>query len=73
MGGQTKTVKIDYFTKNLSFPMFFEITTSNFQKMFLAIFRKFCQKELKIKTLYKNRQKNCFFCFFDIKFLFLFF
>ena len=42
---QTKTAKIDYFTKNLSSPTFFEITTSNFQKMFLDIFRKFLQKE----------------------------
>ena len=27
---QTKTGKKDYFTKNLSFPTFFDITTSNF-------------------------------------------
>ena len=27
---QTKTPKVDYFTKNLSPPTFFEITTSNF-------------------------------------------
>ena len=27
---QTKTAKIDYFTKNLSSPTFFEITTSKF-------------------------------------------
>ena len=27
---QTKTAKIDYFTKNLSPPRFFEINTSNF-------------------------------------------
>ena len=32
---QTKTAKIDYFTKNLSPPTFFEINTSNFQEMFL--------------------------------------
>ena len=32
---QTKTAKIDYFTENLSSPSFFEITTSNFQEMFL--------------------------------------
>ena len=31
---QTKTAKIGYFTKNLSSPMFFEITTSNFQEIF---------------------------------------
>ena len=31
---QTKTAKIDYFTKNLSSTTFFEITTSNFQEMF---------------------------------------
>ena len=41
---QIKSAKIDYFTKNLS-STFFEITTSNFQEMFLDIFRKFCQKE----------------------------
>ena len=27
---QTKSAKIDYFTKNLSPPRFFEISTSNF-------------------------------------------
>ena len=44
---QTKTAKIDYFTKNLSPPRFFQINTSNFQEMFLDIFKKFCLKELK--------------------------
>ena len=52
---QTKTAKIDYFTKNLSSPTFFDITTSNFQEVFLDIFRKFCRKKflknLKIKIL----------------------
>ena len=28
---QTKTAKIDYFSKNLSPPTFFQINTSNFQ------------------------------------------
>ena len=45
MGGTKKTAKKDYFTKNLSSLMIFEINTSNFQEMFLAIFRKFCLKE----------------------------
>ena len=36
---QTKTAKIDYFTKNLSHPRFFELETSNFQEMFLYIFK----------------------------------
>ena len=35
---QTKTAKIDYYTKNLSPPLFFEINTSNFQEMFHDIF-----------------------------------
>ena len=42
---KTKTAKIDYFTKNLSSSTLFEITTSNFQEMFLDIFIKFCRKE----------------------------
>ena len=41
---QSKTTKIDNFTKNLSPPRFFEIDTSNFQEMLLDIFKKFCQK-----------------------------
>ena len=45
METQTKTAKIDYFTKNLFPPMLFEINTSNFQEMFLDIFKKFCWKE----------------------------
>ena len=44
---QTKTAKKDYFTKILSSPRFFEINTSNFQEMFLDIFRKFCRKRFK--------------------------
>ena len=49
--------------------MFFEITTSKFQEVFLDIFRKFGQKELKkIITIYIK--KKIFFCFFVIKFLF---
>ena len=35
---QTKTAKIDYFTKNLSPPRIFEVNTSYFQEMFLDIF-----------------------------------
>ena len=46
---QTTTAKIDFFTKNLSSPTFFEINTSNFQEMFLNIFKKFCRKKLKKK------------------------
>ena len=38
MGGQTKTAKIGYFSKNLS-PTFFEINTSKFQEMFFDIFK----------------------------------
>ena len=38
---QTKTAKIDYFTKNLSSPMFFETNTSKFQEMFLDIFKNY--------------------------------
>ena len=38
---KTKTEKINCFTKNLSPPMFFEIKTSNFQEMFLDIYKKF--------------------------------
>ena len=41
---QTKTAKKDYFTKIISPPRFFEINTSNFQEMFLDIFKKICQK-----------------------------
>ena len=46
---KTKTVKKDYFTKILSPPRFFEINTSNFQEMFLDIFKKFCQRGIKKK------------------------
>ena len=56
----TKTAKIDYYTKNLSSPTFFEITTSKFQEVFLEIFRKFHQKEFqqnyKIKILLTNKK-----------------
>ena len=41
---QTKTAKKDYFTKILS-PRFFEINTSNFQEMFLDIFKKSVERE----------------------------
>ena len=59
----TKTATLDYFNKNLSSPRFFEINTSNFQEMFLDIFKKFCQKELK-KIIIKINKKNVFFMFF---------
>ena len=42
---QTKTAKKDYFTKILSSPRFFELETSNSQRMFLDIFKKFCHKQ----------------------------
>ena len=42
---ETKIVKKDYFTKNLSPLTFFKINTSNFQEMFLNIFRKFCLRD----------------------------
>ena len=44
---QTKTAKIDYFTKNLPPPTFFEITTSNFEETFLAIFKNSVGTEFK--------------------------
>ena len=47
MGGANKTAKIDYFTKNISPPRFFEINTSNFQEIYLAFFRKNFLKEFK--------------------------
>ena len=39
MEAQTKTSKKDNFTKSLFPPTFFEITSSNFQEMFLAILK----------------------------------
>ena len=42
---QTKTAKKNYFTKILSPPRFFEINTSNFQEMFLDIFKN-CVKKI---------------------------
>ena len=45
---QTKTTKKGYFIKNLSFPTFLEINTSNFQEIFLAILRKFSWKKFLI-------------------------
>ena len=42
---KTETVKKDYFTRNLSSPMFFEINTSMFQEVFLDILKKLCRKE----------------------------
>ena len=44
---QTKTAKKNYFTKILSPPRFFEINTSNFQEMFLDIFKKSVGREFK--------------------------
>ena len=43
--------------------MFLEMTASNFQKILLAIFRKFCQKEFS-KCCKKHFLKTLFFCFF---------
>ena len=62
MGGQTKTAKKDYFFKILSPPRFFEINTSNFQKMFLDILK---------KIAIKNKKKNYFLFIFYIIFLFI--
>ena len=62
---QTKTAKIDYFTKNLSSPTFFEITTLNFKETFLAIFKEFCSKEflknrkIKIYSKLKVEKYDC--------------
>ena len=36
---QTKTAKIDYFTKNLSSPRFFEINTQTFMKCSLIFLK----------------------------------
>ena len=54
--------------------MFFRITTSNFQEIILAVFRKFCRN--KIKFYDKKQKKNCFvyyiyifFKFFSTEFL----
>ena len=57
---QTKAAKIDCFTKNLFPPTDFEINTSNFQEIFLDIFKKFRLKEFK-KIYKKNQQKKQFF------------
>ena len=43
---QTKAAKKVYFTKNQSSPTFLKITTSNFQEMILAMFRKFCHNKI---------------------------
>ena len=59
---QNITVKKDYFTKILSSPRFFEINTSNFQEMFLGMFKKFCQKEFFFNK--KQFTKLFFFIFF---------
>ena len=63
-------MKKDFFTKNLSFPNFFEINTSNFPEMFLAVFRKFSWK---IFFKCQNEKQNNFFLFFVLKFYFLVF
>ena len=55
---QTRTAKIDYFTKNISPPRFFEINTSNFQEISLDIFLKICQKGILKKLIKKNYKKN---------------
>ena len=65
---QIKTAKVDYFTKNLSPPMFFEINTLNFQEIFHDIFKKNCRKEFKKskpkKNYYKKTKKTVFFVYF---------
>ena len=55
---QTKTAKLNYFTKNLSSPTFFETTTSKFQEVFLDIFRNFCRIEFSknSKTFFFNKK-----------------
>ena len=65
---QTKTAKIDYFTKNLSPPRFFEINASNFQEMFLDIFRKFCRKKLR-KYVKSCLTKNKEYVYFEDQYL----
>ena len=64
MEDTNKNVKKDYFVKNLS-STFFEINTSNFQGMFLAIFRKFCRNRIKkIKNKNFITKKKHFFVYF---------
>ena len=41
---QTKTAKKDFFTKNLSFPMFFEINTSTFRKCSVQYLEKLSER-----------------------------
>ena len=62
---QTKAAKIDYFIKNLSSHMVFEITTSKVQEVFKKILWKNYNK-----NLYKKKTKKQFLFFFVIKILF---
>ena len=60
---QTNSAKIDYFTKNLSLPRFFEINNSNFQEMIYlenSIVRNFKKNKNKI-LIKKDKLKNSFF------------
>ena len=66
---QPKTAKKDYFTKKISSLTFFEINTSNFQEIFLAIFRKFCGKESKQKVKKKLFFGHDFFKFYFLNFI----
>merc|ERR1712096_65108 len=50
--------KFKKITKNLSPPMFLKQFTSNFQEMFLAIFRKICSKQFKKKEKFYDRHKK---------------
>ena len=67
MEAQNKRQK-NCFTQNLSCPTFFEIFTSNFQKIFLAVFKNsFITKLKKNKPIEVNdfdrQYLNCFFEF----------
>ena len=58
-----KLQKKDYFSRILSYPLLYEINTSNFQKMFLDRFRNFSLKEFKKnKSIYfYNKKQTDFF------------
>ena len=63
MGGASKNRKKGYLTKNICFPKFYEINTSNYKEIFLAILKKLCNEKIKkIKINYlKNKQNKSFF------------
>ena len=71
MGTQTKTAKIDYFTKNLSSPTFFGINILNFQEMFLNIYFKNSVGRNFEKIEKKINNKNSFFLVFFVIIYFL--